>query len=190
MTVINSSDANGVIDFNAASGIVYAGGFTETPVNTGAVSGSRTATITGDSFVNASGSLTKTTHFTITNLSTGLTVASMAVSADGKVATLTLAGNASRHGNGHDVYDLTITFTDAAFSNETAATVNNSSDANGRIDYNAAAGITYAGDFAETLTNTGVVSGSRVANLVGDIFVNASGSLTSPTHYTVFLNPS
>jgi len=98
--------------------------FTEAPANDGSVQGSLIVSLSNDTFVNASGTLTSPIHFTINNLPAGLTP-SMAVAADGLTATLTLAGNATANQDADDVSNLQFTFADAAFSISSAAVVIN-----------------------------------------------------------------
>ena len=49
-TIAASTYTTGVIDFNDASTLTYEGSFTEAPANNGSVTGSITATLTGDTF--------------------------------------------------------------------------------------------------------------------------------------------
>ncbi len=98
----------------------YSGNFVESTSNNGTLTGSRTITITDDTFVNASGTLTLNTHYTLTNAPAGLTPV-MTVSSDGLTATLTFTGSATTHANANDVSNLTITFLDDAFTLESDA---------------------------------------------------------------------
>ncbi|MFC1616271.1 DUF2341 domain-containing protein [Patescibacteria group bacterium] len=159
------------VDFNDQASIIYAGNFSELAANDGSVSGSRTATITGDTFVNAGGTLTETTHFTLANKPAGLT-AIMIVNGGGTVATLTFTGNATNHLDADDVANLTITFLDGAFTNTaTASNVTNYTDNTGQVDFNDQPSIAYSGaGFTEVTDNDGSVSGSIIATLTGDTF--------------------
>lgn len=68
ITDYNKSDF--VIDFADPASIVYAGSFTEPATNDGSVTGSRTATLTGDTFTGvADGApLVENTHYTVANV--------------------------------------------------------------------------------------------------------------------------
>ncbi len=102
--------------------------FGETIENDGAVEGSMTITVTGDTFVNADGNLEAGTHYNLGDVPSGLG-SSMTVSSDGLSATLTLTGNSDNHNNIHSVSDIKVSFTDAAFTNSEAIYVVNSTDA-------------------------------------------------------------
>ncbi|HNW71781.1 MAG TPA: fibronectin type III domain-containing protein [Candidatus Paceibacterota bacterium] len=115
--------------------ISYSGSFRETSADIGAVSGSRVATITGDTFTNAGGVWEEGTYYYLTNKPFGLS-SSMAVSSDGTTATLTFSGNANSSTNYSDVSNLTITFLDGAFTNNPIASdVTNYTDSNGVVDF-------------------------------------------------------
>ncbi len=111
--------------------------FNEAATNDGIVEGSLIVSISNDTFINAGGSLTSPTHFTIDNLPSGL-VPSMAVAADGLTATLTLTGNTENHDDVDDITDLQFTFTDAAFAGGDASIVNSATGASSNlgIDFN------------------------------------------------------
>ena len=90
--------------------------------------------------------------------------------------TLTLTGTATAHANADDASDVTITFADAAFTNETAATVSGSSKTDIAIDFTDPSTITWAGSFTEAAANDGSVTGSVTATLAGDTFTPATGA--------------
>jgi hypothetical protein len=186
-SVTNYSNAALSVDFNDQPSIVYAGNFTEAAANNGSVSGSRTSTITGDSFtalVGIGSTFTASTHYTVANVPAGLTAVMTKTSAN--VATLTLTGSATAHLNVNDVANLTITWLNGAFINTTASNVSGNTDASGVIDFANQPSIIYSGSFAETIADTGsLVGSSRVATLTGDTFVNAGSTLTLGTHYTL-----
>lgn len=115
-------------DFVRQHSISFSDDFAETGADDGTVSGNMKINITGDTFVNAGGTLVSGTHFSFSNLPSGL-VPTMSVSANGRVATLTLAGNATNHGKEDAVGDLELTFTDAAFTNSNAGQVVNAVNA-------------------------------------------------------------
>lgn len=96
--------------------------FDEENINDGSLGGSAELFLTGTTFVNAGSSLVDGTHFNVTNLPTGL-VPEIAISADGETATFTFGGAADNNQSTHDVDDLSIAFTDAAFNGVAAADV-------------------------------------------------------------------
>ena len=173
--VLGSTRNNFRVDFTDASSIVYAGSFTETAANDGSVTGSVTATLTGDTFAAGTGAGgTTAAGVTASNVPAGLTAVLTRTS--DTVVTLTLTGSASAHANANDVSDLTITFTDAAFTNETAATVSGTSKSNIGIDFTDASSIVYTGSFTEAAANDGSVTGSVTATLTGDTFAAGTGA--------------
>ncbi len=176
----NSSKSDIGIDFNNASSIAYAGNFTETLDNDGSVSGSRTATITGDSFTDANATMSASSY-SISNLPAGFT-ASIAVDAGGTVATLTLTSTATLHTISDGITNLGITFNNAAFTNETAAVIATSSNTSGTITYYDAASIVFAGDYTELPANDGSVTGSRTATITGDLFTDAGGIMNASSY--------
>lgn len=110
--------------------------WTETASNNGSVStNSITISLMGDTFVNNSGTLVEGTHYTLPNKPAGLT-SSIAVAADGLVATLTLASSATQHEAIDSVADVKVTFLDAAFTIYAAANVTNSVAANTGVSIN------------------------------------------------------
>ncbi len=188
--ITNSSDANGMIDFNDPPSIIYSGDFTESVTNDGSVTGSRTATLTGDTFTNAGGTFTITAEYTIgASLPAGL-LPTISVNGAGTIATLTLGGAATSHLNINDVSDLTINFLDLAFTTVAAANIPTSSNITGQIDFSDPPLIIYAGDFDESQSNDGTVTGSRTATLTGDTYVNAGGALVEGVHFDVPNEPS
>ncbi|MGB3465098.1 MAG: hypothetical protein WBA74_07505, partial [Cyclobacteriaceae bacterium] len=96
--------------------------FWEKEANDGSVEGSLQINITGDTFTNQSGFLTDVTDFTVENIQVGL-VPSIAVSADGTFATLTLSGNSTLHDDANDESELVITFSNSAFAGGDATAI-------------------------------------------------------------------
>ena len=167
---IAASTYSTTIDFRDASTLTYAGSFTETVANDGTVTGSITATLAGDTFA-ASVATDGSVAVTSTTLPSGLT-ASFALDSTNTVVTLTLTGNATAHEDTNDVSNLTITFTDAAFMIEGAATIDDSAYTTGEIDFHDAASLTYDGEFTESTANDGTVTGSITATLNGETFAD------------------
>jgi hypothetical protein len=89
--VTNNAYTTGAIDFVNQASIIPAGNFSETLANGGAVSGSRTMTISGDTYtagVAVLGTFTPGVHYTVNNLPAGFTEVVTKTSAS--VATITL----------------------------------------------------------------------------------------------------
>jgi hypothetical protein len=174
-----------VVDFADPSAIVWAGNFAEVPANDGNITGTRTATLTGDIFTSLLIDLdpmVENTHYTITGIPAGMTHVLEKTSAT--VATLTISGTATSHLDADDVDDLTITFLDGVFENTaTASDITDYTDDTGIIDFADQPSIVWSGSFTEAPINDGTVTGSRVATLTGDTFINAGGTLATPTHY-------
>ncbi len=115
--------------------IVYAGSFTEAAANDGTVTGSVTATLTGDTFAAGTGTGgTTAAGVTASNVPVGLTAVLTRTS--DRVVTLTLTGNATNHADGNDVNNVTLTFTDAAFAHEAASRVSGATRNDIAIDFN------------------------------------------------------
>lgn len=90
LTITNGTATGTIIDNDvAAASLTYTGSFAEASADNGSLTGSRTVTLTGDTFINAGGTLTETTHFTLTNKPSGVT-AVMSIDGTGTIATLTL----------------------------------------------------------------------------------------------------
>ena len=180
--VVNATDAIGIVDFENQASLVYAGEFTEAATNDGSVADSSIiVTLTGDTFNDSASVLVLDTDFTVSNVPTGLTANNMMVGGGGSVATLTFTGQATNHLDANDIADLTITFLDHAFDIEDAANVTDYIKDDIVVDFNAQPYVTYSGGFIETAANDGSVTGSRVATLTGDVFINAGANLTLMT---------
>ncbi|MFZ3011957.1 MAG: FG-GAP-like repeat-containing protein [Minisyncoccia bacterium] len=135
LAVTNKAFSDNVSILLGKLDLLYAGNFHEPYVNDGSLSGSRTASLFNDTFVNAGGTLSEGIHYALTNKPAGLT-AVMTVDGAGETATLTFTGNATAHADIDDVNNLTITFLDGAFTNNaTASNVNNYIDSNGTINF-------------------------------------------------------
>jgi hypothetical protein len=182
--VANSTLTTGTIDFIDVGLVTWSGNFTETGANGGAVIGSRTATLTAETYtasVTTGTAFIQATHYTVANVPAGLTAVLTKTSAT--VATLTLTGNASGNVNADDVSNLTVTFLDGAFTTTpVASNLAGYTNTTGTIDFNDQPSIVYSGSFAETAGNTGAVTGSQIAILTGDTF---AATLTEGVHYSL-----
>jgi len=125
--------SDGGQDCNAS--LVHSGDFDEALANNGSVTGSRTATLSNDTFVNAGGTLTLNTHYSLTNAPIGL-VPTMSIDGGGTVATLTFAASAVSHTSLDSVTNLTITFLNGAFTNTAIASgVSGYSENTGAVNF-------------------------------------------------------
>ena len=163
-------------EITSTTAITYSSDLTEAPANDGSVTGSVTATLSGDTFAPAS-SGTTAAGVSATNVPAGLTAVLTRTS--DTVVTLTLTGKATNHADTNDVSDLTITFDDAAFTGGDASSVTDSSKNDIAIDFKDPSSITYAGSFSENAANDGSVTGSITATLSGDTFAAASSGSTA-----------
>jgi hypothetical protein len=191
--VTNFGKNDFVVDFADAGVITWTGSYSETGANIGAVTGSRIGTLVGDTFITGilnGTAMALTTHYTVNNLPAGLTA--VVTKTSPTVATVTLIGNATSHANANDVSNFGITFVDGVFTSTLPASgITGYTDSTGVIDYMDQPGIIYAGNFVETVTNTGLVTGSsRTATLSGDTFVNAGGTLTEGVHFSLANKPA
>lgn len=108
------------------------GGFKEAVANDGSLEGSISVSLEDDTFINAGGTLTFGTDYSVTGIPAGLTPV-LSVAANGKSAVLTLTGNATSNNNSDDVSNLQFTFENSAFTNATAANVTNAVNANSNL---------------------------------------------------------
>ena len=131
----NTANRVTIFDLAVPGSIGYSGNFTENIANDGSIDGSRVATITDNTFVNAGSTLTLDTHYSLTNAPAGLTPV-MTVNGGGTTATLTFTGNATSHESANDVSSLTITFLDGAFTyTPTASDTTGYTDTAGTVSF-------------------------------------------------------
>ncbi|MEQ8811556.1 MAG: hypothetical protein RIE59_20975, partial [Imperialibacter sp.] len=116
---ITGDATNGILEYD-----VFDGGFTENDANDGSVAGAIQFSITGETFTNAGATMTPSTHYTITNLPAGLTP-TLSISGDGLSGNLLLSGKATTHQSANSIASLQFTFTNAAFTGGSAASVTN-----------------------------------------------------------------
>lgn len=114
--------------------VTYSGSFTESVNNDGSVTGSRTATLSGDTFTNSGSTLTLGTDYTLSPIPSGLTP-TLVINGSGTTATLTFSGNAIHHEAVDTVNTLTITFNNSAFTGSNASAITGSTDTNGSITF-------------------------------------------------------
>ncbi|MEZ4114085.1 MAG: peptidoglycan-binding domain-containing protein [Candidatus Paceibacterota bacterium] len=167
------------VSANPNASISYSGSFTEAGANNGSVTGSIVATLTNDTFVDP---LTLNTHITVTNVPAGLTAV---VTRDSSTqATITLTGNATSHAAANSISNLTITWLDGAFNTIALAdAVTGYQKTDGAVAFDdPTSSLAYSGSFTEAGANDGSVTGSIVATLTDDTFVDP---ITLNTHVSV-----
>ncbi len=161
--------------------LAYSGtSFSESSTNLGAITATRTITVTNDTFV-AGGTYTSGVEYSVSGVPAGLTLVVTRTSAT--VLTLSFTGNAASHANANDTSSVSLTLNAAAFTSGVASTNNNPQSLS--IDFNDASTLTYSGtSFAESSTNLGAITATRTITLANDTFV-AGGTYTSGSEYTV-----
>jgi hypothetical protein len=167
--VLNSSRSDLVVDFRDPVAISYsAASFNEAIENIGEIDNTITLTLLNDTFTDANG-IFSPTKYSVSNLPAGL---SLAINKDNDTQlTVTLSGNATLHDDIHDISNLTLTFSDTAFTATPAAFIDNSSKADIGINFIAPYSLSYSGStFNEALDNTGAISGSLTVTLSGTTF--------------------
>lgn len=161
--------------------------FTEAAANDGSVVGSRSFKLIGDLFTNADGTLTVGDDYTISGIPSGLT-SSIAVSADGRTATLSLSGAATAHQDTDDVTaNIALSFLDGTFISGAASSVlNTDADLSIDLDFDNNGSITYTPTvFYETFENEGEVEGAMLIQIVNETFSNAGSTLTEGEDYSI-----
>lgn len=112
-----SAPSNSIILSNKS--LSFSGSFQESMENDGSISSAVTATLIGDTFAQE---LVQGVHYTATNIPSGLT---LQASRSSNQVVFTINGSASSHGASNSVYNVTITFLDAAFSSGFAQGITN-----------------------------------------------------------------
>ncbi len=105
--------------------------FSEDGADDGSIASSVTLTLQDDTFTGTNGQVVD--YATVSNLPTGLS--SKFVKASDTTLTMTLEGNATSHYDENDISNLTVTFTDSAFTNYLANIVANSVKSDLSIDF-------------------------------------------------------
>ncbi|MEQ8472614.1 MAG: LamG-like jellyroll fold domain-containing protein [Marinoscillum sp.] len=177
--VLHASSAStgaGII-FNDNDGTITFGGsgFVETVANEGAVDGSISITLTGDTFqdVDADNLLDVGTEVFLPSLPEGFTpIITLNSSTE---AVLTLSGNAKSHQDDDDIDDFNIVFDNSAFTSSQASAIANATgpaQSGYGIDFSDnTSSVSYFGTgFSESPLNDGSVSGSITIALTGDTF--------------------
>lgn len=162
--------------------------FVEVGDNDGSTSTSVTILLTNDTFTVNDGALTEDTHYSVSNVPIGLTVA---ISTVGNTqATMTLTGKATNHNNADDISNLTLEFSDAAFTSGTANLVSGYLKTDFSVNFSDP-DLTYSGGtFSEAVANDGSVDTVATATLTGDTFKVQGAEMTLNTHYSLLNVPT
>lgn len=168
--VTNATVNNLVVDFADPAlvpSLSYSGTtLTEAVANDGSISNTITITLTNDTFTGTNGDNWSSI---VSHVPAGLTAALTRTSTT--TATLTLTGNATAHANANDISDLTVTFDNAKFTGNNAASVTNATVNNLVVDFSDPPSLTYsASTFTEAGANDGSISTSLTITLAGDTF--------------------
>ena len=92
---------------------------------------------------------------------------------------MTLTGAATNHASANNIANLTIAFTDAAFTDESASTVTGATKSDIPVRFDDPSSIAYTGTLSEVAVNDGSITGSIVATLTGDDYAPASMGTTA-----------
>lgn len=185
--------------------LLYSGtSFTEASVNDGSIDTVITLTLSGDKFAGATN--TPLSGVSITNIPTGLTAVITKIS--DTVATLSLTGKATAHSNVNDIHNLTVSLSDASFTNAKAITVTGATTNNFTIDFadqlvqsvDTVAPTVILTSNVDNITSdeTAIISAifsEQPKGFAIDDFVSTNGrfsnfSVIDNTHYTVVFTPN
>jgi len=174
--VTNYQVTDRAINFSDPASLSYASSaLTESSSNTGAITDTLIITLTGDTFASD-----LTGDITATNVPAGLTAVFTRDSSTQVTASFT--GTATSHANANDIVNLTITFSAAAFTDNTVASnVTNYLKNDITVDFNDAASLSYgSSSVSETSGNAGAITDTIVITLTGDTFdSNLTGDITA-----------
>ncbi|WP_425393071.1 cadherin domain-containing protein [Ekhidna sp.] len=170
------------------------GDFTETLANDGSLEGTARIYLVDDTFANAGGTLVHGADYTINNLPSGIS-STLTVDADGYLATLTLTGSTSNHGNADDIPSLQFNFANSAFANYDANEVSNAlnHDAGFGIDFspyteNDIEAFTFAEIEGSAVIDEGAhtvtaeaVAGTDISTITPSITISTNASISPDT---------
>jgi hypothetical protein len=156
---------------------------TEANTNIGAITTTYPFVLSGATFASVGVQAGGGVKYTSSNVPAGLTMVITTTSAT--TGTVSFTGTATAHAVANSVTDVTITWTNAAFTGGNATSIAGYTKANLGITF-IEQNISYGGaGFTETTTNNGSVTGSITAVLTGATFINPSGSLAINTDVTL-----
>ena len=162
--------------------------FPEDAANNGAVSQTRTITLTGEQWVSAvvtGATFTNGVHYTVANVPAGLTAVLTKTSAN--VATISFTGTATAHAAANSVANVQFTFVGAAI--ESGSIAGGLNAVNHSINFNDPGTAAYSGTtFAEAAANDGSIATTRTITLTNELWalgVATGATFTAGVHYTV-----
>lgn len=173
--VVNYLKNDITIDFADPATLSYSGAtFNEVAANNGAIQETVTITLAGDTFP-----ADLTGDITVTNVPAGLTA--VVTRTSGTTVTLNFTGNAASHANANDIGNLTVTFSNNAFTSSLAAGVTNATKSDLIIDFDDQGSLAYStGTLNEAASNTGAITETIVITLTNDTFIaNLTGTYTA-----------
>jgi hypothetical protein len=187
VTGLNGENLN--VNFLNPGTAAYSGTtFPEVAANNGAVTQTRTITLTGEEWLNSvldGTPLTPVTHYTVANVPAGLTAVVTKIS--NAVATISFTGNATAHAAANSVANVQFTFNGAAIqSGSIAGGLNGVNHAVNFIDPGSAV---YSGAvFPESAANDGSITQTRTITLTDELWTDAvaiAANFTAGVHYTI-----
>ena len=196
---VNSGNASGnaglnginlTLDFNDPATAAYSAiTFPEAIANDGSITQNRTVTLTGETWntsITNGINFTAGTHFTATNVPTGLTMVIQKTSAN--LATVSFTGNATAHANANDVNNVQITWLAAATQAVAPTLITGLNGVNLTLDFNDPGGVVWSGmTFAEAAANDGTITATQTVTLSTDAWntgVANGATFTAGTHFT------
>jgi hypothetical protein len=180
--VIGAKITDGKVKYNLLQISYTPGVFTEAVANNGSMAGGGLVLdLGGDTFTGPNGDYLaganagKATITFPTTTPTGLTFTLNKISATQLL--LTAVGSATSHANSNDIFDMTVTFNDSAFSTFTAAAITNSTKNNIQIDFKDPPVLTYLSTgYTEAVANTGAAAVTDlVVSLANETFAGVDG---------------
>ena len=131
---ISDGNAHRVVVFSTSTSASYSSSlFSESNANDGSIDTSIGLTLRNATFTSASGTLSPTTDFTVSNVPAGLSVVVTRTSRS--TAAITLVGNATSHESSSDVANLSISLLSNAFSNRLASSITGSTKSDFAIQF-------------------------------------------------------
>lgn len=164
--------------------------FNEAAANDGTIDNTISVTLVHETFTSV-GAFTSGSEFTASNLPAGLTL--VVTTSSTTEATISITGTAASHLDADDVNNLTLTFTDAAYTGASASSVINNENTALVINFDDPAPIPVLTwnetAFNENMANDGSISNMITATIVDETFATI-GALVETTDFTVMNVPT
>ncbi len=181
-----SQTHNFAVNFADGISLSYsAEGFTEAPADDGSLAGSVVITLTGNTFSQTSGMFNVGEHFTLTGTAVPVSLNGIVTVNSATQATLTFTGTASSNDASDSVSGITLTFLDAAFTDDNGPTDDSAVQDLSMTFYDSVALAYSATEFNEAVANDGTITETVTITLTGNTFSQASGILDDEEHYTL-----